>query len=71
MLCYKTTKVIDDVKTGAANAKLRRKAKVTQTALAEAMGINAPFLSNLETGIRPWSDEWSSRYEAALTSLTK
>ena len=71
MLLYKTAKVIDDVRTGAANAKLRRKAKVTQNALAEAMNVNAPFLSNLETGVRPWSDEWSSRYEAALNLFKK
>lgn len=58
MLCdYKTIEVIDDVSTGAKMRRHRKAYGISLRALAKAMGISAPFLSDLELGRRNWSNE--------------
>ena len=49
--------IIDHVQTGAVIRQARVECGITLKAVADAMGISSPFLSDLERGRRNWTEE--------------
>jgi transcriptional regulator with XRE-family HTH domain len=59
----KTVSMIDHVRAGQAIRSLRVKKSIAQKDLAEAIGIAASQLSDMEQGRRDWTEE---RFNAAV-----
>jgi len=68
---YKPSRVIDNEATALAATKARKRTTVSQTALADEMGVRSSFLSALEHGTRPWSEEWAKKFMAGLSRLSR
>jgi predicted transcriptional regulator len=67
MLCdYKIIEVIDDVATGEKMRRHRKHYGISLRALAKAMKVSAPFLSDLELGRRNWSNERVLSFNTAV-----
>jgi transcriptional regulator with XRE-family HTH domain len=64
----KTVSVIDHVKAGQAIRSLRVKNSIAQKDLAEAVGIAASQLSDMEQGRRDWTEERFNRAVEFLES---
>lgn len=67
-VCGKTKKT--DKAIGFAMCKKRVAAGILQKDFADALGMNASYLSDLESGKRRWSQKWIGRYEKALNKFT-
>lgn len=46
--------------------RLRRRAELSQTAVAKAMGVHFSYVSNLERGSRPMSPDTAKRMREAI-----
>ena len=64
--CAGTGKVVDQAALGESLRKARAKTRKTLTAVAKAMDISAPYLSDLERGHRFWSIELIERFKKAI-----
>lgn len=64
----KTITVPDHEKTGAMMRQRRERAKLSLREVARRLGYSAPYVSQLERGLRTWSDDKLSAYLAALQS---
>ncbi len=61
--CDGTGRAIDPVKTGKAMRKLRERAGIRQSAIADALDISVPMVSLLESGKRNWSIPMMQTYQ--------
>ena len=50
---------------------LRREANLSQAALAERLGLTAPYLSRLENDLTPVTQAAYEKYEQACSEVTK
>jgi cytoskeletal protein RodZ len=67
----KTIKVIDHARTGAGMKAARARRGITAKAIAYALKINQPYLSDLEAGRRNWSDARAKEYARAVIELSR
>lgn len=67
--CNGTGRVLDDAAFGQKMRYLRERKEVTLRALAKAMGISAPYLSDLELGRRHWHENIVSHYKVTLEEV--
>ena len=65
-LITKTVQVSDNIATGSAMRQRRMKKGHTLRAVANAIGVSAAFLSDLELGRRNWTEDLVRRIEEAL-----
>ena len=56
----------DDAAVGQDHKARRESSGKSLRTVAKAMGISAPYLSDLERGRRGWSDKLSEKFNAAL-----
>jgi predicted transcriptional regulator len=57
---------IDNRETGDVLKKARKTSRITQKAMAKALGISAAYLCDLEHGRRHWSSEMVHAFKAQL-----
>lgn len=65
----KISNEVDDAKTGSGIRRERLKARVSLRAVARAMNLSAPYVSDLELGRRGWNHELLMRYSSAMKLL--
>lgn len=66
-----TLTTIDHAATGATARKERVAAGISLRNMADAMGLSAPYLSDLERGKRNWSAVMHARWDLAIRKATK
>jgi len=57
---------LDDVAIGANRRRHREAYGISLRTFAKAIGLSAPYISDLELGRRRWSEELIHRFEVAL-----
>ena len=65
----KVSNEVDDARTGSGIRRERLKARVSLRAVARAMNLSAPYVSDLELGRRGWNNELLMRYSSAMKLL--
>lgn len=65
----KVSEEIDHMKTGSGIRRERKTAGISLRAMARAMNLSAPYVSDLELGRRAWNHELLMRYSASLKLL--
>lgn len=63
-----TIEVIDHEETGAVVRFARKKAGLALSQVSEKVNLSVQYLSNLETGNRPWND---SLYEVVMNAIVE
>lgn len=66
-----TLTTIDHAATGATARKERVRAGISLRNMADAMGLSAPYLSDLERGKRNWNAAMHARWDLAIRNATK
>ena len=69
MKAYKTKIVMEkyqNLKQGEEARRIRKKEGYSLREIAKAMGISAPYLSDLELGRRGWSDKLIETFSRAI-----
>lgn len=64
--CGAKNKEVDQAALGASMRLKREKAGRSIRATADAMGMTAPYILDLERGYRPWSESLITSYTEAL-----
>lgn len=64
-------RIPDPAIVGARLKKRRVRAGKSLKEIAISLGVDSPFLSNLEAGRRPWTKERITNYEDAISDVTK
>ena len=66
----RTTVEIRNVQAGEMIRELRERKGISLRAVADELGLSAPFISDLELGRRNWSKDRFNEVEAAIRKLS-